>query len=114
MLSSALSVLIQLSLGGLEKYWCILLWVEMLLGPSVSVLLITDFWAEGKKDALPLSLPCTIFLVVMERHLSNQVPNVLSKKQSFFFFVLTGFVLLSLCLLAFSYLYLLGRAEFQG
>lgn len=110
MLLAALSVFIQLSLGGLEKYWCILLWVEMLLGPINNC----DFWAEGKKDALPLSLPCTIFLVVMERHLSNQVPNVLSKKQSFFFFVLTGFVLLSLCLLAFSYLYLLGRAEFQG
>lgn len=32
-----------------------------------------DLWAEGKKDerhVLPLSLPCTIFLVAMEKHLS--------------------------------------------
>lgn len=43
-----------------------------------------DFWAEGKKDekhALLLSLPCTIFLVTMEKHLSYRVHNVLSKKQ---------------------------------
>lgn len=32
-----------------------------------------DFWAEGRKDeklVLPLPLPCTIFLVAMEKHLS--------------------------------------------
>lgn len=43
-----------------------------------------DFWAEGKKDekhALPLSLPCMIFLVAMVKHLSYQVHDVLSKKQ---------------------------------
>lgn len=64
----------------------------------MSVLLIADFWAEGKKDekhAFPLSLPCTIFLVAMEKHLCYWVHDVLSEKQCFYVtFLLTGFVLL--------------------
>lgn len=122
-LSSALSVLIQLSLRGLEKYWWILLWVEILLGPSVSVLLIAVIFGQrGRRMRSTLChypYPARFFLVAMEKHLSYQVHNVLSKKQSFyitFFFYLLGLYCfcLSLCFLAFFYLYLLRRAEFEG
>lgn len=104
-LSSALSVLIQLSLRGLEKYWWILLWVEILLGPSVSVLLIAVIFGQrGRRMRSTLChypYPARFFLVAMEKHLSYQVHNVLSKKQSFyitFFFtywVCTASVLVS-------------------
>lgn len=65
MLSSALSVLIQLSLGGAGKV-LVNFTVDRDPVRSFSECAINscDFWAEGKKEekhTLPLSLPCTIF-----------------------------------------------------